>query len=45
MEKARDLFKKTGDTKGNAKGKMEIPCKDEHNKGQKQQGPNRSSGD
>ena len=45
MEKARDLFKKTGHTKGNTKGKMEIPCKNEHNKGQKQQGPNRSRGD
>ena len=34
MEKTRDLFKKTRDTKGTS-------CKDGHNKGQKWYGPNR----
>ena len=36
MEKTGDLFKKIRDTNGN------ISCKDEHNKGQKLYGPNRS---
>ena len=36
MGKARDLFKKIRDNQGN------ISCKDEHNKGQKWYGPNRS---
>ena len=36
MGKTRDLLKKIRDTKGNISGK------DEHNKGQKWQGPNRS---
>ena len=36
MGKTRDLFKKIKSYQGN------ISCKDEHNKGQKQQGPNRS---
>ena len=35
MGKTRDLFKKIRDTKGTL-------CKDEHNKGQKWYGPNRS---
>ena len=39
MGKTRDLFKKIRDTKGN------ISCKDGHNKGQKQYGPNRSRRD
>ena len=34
--KTRDLFKKIRDNQGN------ISCKDEHNKGQKWYGPNRS---
>ena len=34
--KTRDLFKKIRDKQGN------ISCKDEHNKGQKWHGPNRS---
>ena len=38
MGKTRDLFNKIGDAKGN------ISCKDGHNKGQKQYGPNRSRG-
>ena len=38
MGKTRDLFKKTG-----YQGK--ISCEDGHNKGQKQQEPNRNRGD
>ena len=36
MLKTRDLFKKIRDNQGS------ISCKDEHNKGQKWYGPNRS---
>ena len=39
MEKTRDLFKKIRNNPG------EISCKDEHNKGQKWYGPNRSRRD
>ena len=39
MGKTRDLFKKIGDTKGT------FSCKDEHNKGQTWQGPNRNKRD
>ena len=35
MGKTRDLFKKIRDTKN-------FSCEDEHNKGQKQYGPNKS---
>ena len=38
MGKTRDLFKKI-------RYQRNISCKDEHNKGQKQQGPNRSRRD
>ena len=39
MGKTRDLFKKIGEIKEN------ISCKDGHNKGQKQKGPNRNKRD